>query len=68
MTVEETIAFIKHERTRKAISLRDLGKKCDVRAATISEIENGKSKGEFDTIVKLLNGLGYDFEPVKQKI
>lgn len=57
----ESLAAIVHRLRREAgLTLQELGARCDVAASTLSKIENDQVSPNYDTILRLAEGLGVD--------
>lgn len=53
---------IRTERLKKKMRQVDLARKASVRQALISELENGATKSNIDTVFKVLSALEMDME------
>ena len=62
--VEDFSEWLGMERTARGLSQPALGRLCDVALQTIQSIEGG-NKPSWKTVLKLLHGLGYRLEVVK---
>lgn len=56
--------FVKEQREKQDISIRQLAKKSNVANSSIVTIESGESIRE-STVIKVLSALGYTYEIVK---
>lgn len=65
MEKQKIVDYIKNERKRQGISMRDLAEKSGVRAATICEFEN-KGSGTLKTFMAIIDGLGLDIQVGKK--
>jgi len=59
MEIEYLRKFIKAERSRNGITLRDLSSLTGVRYTTIHDIERGNIDGKISTVNLIIKGLGY---------
>lgn len=49
--------YLKSVRKARGLTLKELGRKCDISESALSQIENGKKNASFETMLKLAEEL-----------
>jgi transcriptional regulator with XRE-family HTH domain len=67
MTKDEMRTFLKNERNKQGLSLRALGERAGIRAATVYEYES-KGTGTLKTVLAIVDALSLKLTVEKSKI